>query len=182
MRLSDNRYEAIKQIVVRLFEDYNVCSTPISCFEIANRMGISVIPYSAFPPSKRNLFMQHSEDGCSGYDNGGWRIAYNDDQSRPYGRVNFTILHELGHIVLNHTEDSDYADKEADFFAKFAQCPPVLIHKLGIRDVGGIMNHFDISYGAACNALDYYNKWLRFGGNYYKDYEIRTCELFGFAV
>lgn len=94
----------------------------------------------------------------------------------------FTILHELGHIVLNHTEDSDYADKEADFFAKFAQCPPVLIHKLGIRDVGGIMNHFDISYGAACNALDYYNKWLRFGGNYYKDYEIRTCELFGFAV
>lgn len=60
--------------------------------------------------------------------------------------------------------------------------PPVLIHKLGIRDVGGIMNHFDISYGAACNALDYYNKWLRFGGNYYKDYEIRTCELFGFAV
>ena len=149
MRLSDNRYEAIKQIVVRLFEDYNVCSTPIS---------------------------------GSGYDNGGWRIAYNDDQSRPYGRVNFTILHELGHIVLNHTEDSDYADKGADFFAKFAQCPPVLIHKLGIRDVGGIMNHFDISYGAACNALDYYNKWLRFGGNYYKDYEIRTCELFGFAV
>ena len=52
---------------------------------------------------------------------------------------------------------------------------PVLIHKLGIRDVGGIMNHFDISYGAACNALYYYNKWLRFGGNYYKDYEIRTC-------
>ena len=62
MRLSDNRYEAIKQIVVRLFEDYNVCSTPISGFEIANRMGISVIPYSAFPPSKRNLFMQHSEE------------------------------------------------------------------------------------------------------------------------
>ena len=33
MRLSDNRYEAIKQIVVRLFEDYNVCSTPISGFD-----------------------------------------------------------------------------------------------------------------------------------------------------
>lgn len=44
MRLSDNRYEAIKQIVVRLFEDYNVCSTPISGFEIANRSGYQCDP------------------------------------------------------------------------------------------------------------------------------------------
>lgn len=57
MRLSDTRYEEIKQIVVRVFEDYAVCSTPISGFEIANRMGISVIPYSAFPAPKRNLFI-----------------------------------------------------------------------------------------------------------------------------
>ena len=182
MRLSNSRYEEIKKIVVRLFEDNDVRSTPISGFEIATRMGINIIPYSAFTPSKRVLAMKFSDDGFSGYEDGEWRIAYNDDPLRAYGRVNFTILHELGHIVLKHTEDSDLADTEADFFAKFAQCPPVLIHKLELTDVGGIMRHFDISYGAACYALAYYHKWLRYGGDYYKDYEIRTCQLFGFAV
>ena len=163
MRLSDNRYEAIKQIVVRLFEDYNVCSTPISGFEIANRMGISVIPYSAFPPSKRNLFMQHSEDGCSGYDNGGWRIAYNDDQSRPYGRVNFTILHELGHIVLNHTEDSDYADKEAlaeaMFFYEYAASKGdefLEAHNYSLEEIRDGIQQLaeDAGYGNIINMLD----------------------------
>lgn len=182
MRLSDARYEDIKRIIVQMYEATNVCSTPISGFEIATRMGISVIPYSAFVPSKKSLALTFSGDGFSAFDQGTWRIAYNDDRARPYGRVNFTILHELGHIVLKHTEDSDLADTEADFFAKFAQCPPVLIQKLGISDVGGIMEHFEISYGAACYALDYYHKWLRYGGSYYKDYEIRACKLFGFPA
>lgn len=180
--LSNARYEQIKRIVVQMFEEHGVRSVPISGFEIDNRMGISVIPYSAFTPSKRELALAFSEDGFSGYENGEYRIAYNDDPSKPYGRVNFTLLHELGHVVLGHTEGSELADKEADFFAKFAQCPPVLIHKLELSDVGGIMSHFDISYGAASYALDYYHKWLKYGGRFYKDYEIRTCQLFGLAI
>lgn len=180
--LSNARYEQIKRIVVQMFADYGVRSVPISGFEIANRMGISVIPYSALTPSKRALANMFSEDDFSGYENGEYRIAYNDDPSKPYGRVNFTLLHELGHVILGHTEGSELADKEADFFAKFAQCPPILIHKLGLNNVGGILNHFDISYGAACYALDYYHKWLKNGGRFYKDYEIRTCQLFGFAI
>ena len=180
--LSDARYEEIKEIVVLMFEKYGVRSIPISGFEIANRMGISVIPYSAFPPSKHASIIAFSEDGFSGFENGEYRIAYNDDPSKPYGRVNFTLLHELGHIVLGHTEGSELADKEADFFAKFAQCPPILIHKLKLSNVDSIMNHFDISYSAACNALCYYRKRLRYGSRYYKDYEIRTCQLFGIAI
>lgn len=180
--LSNTRYEQIKRIVVNTFEAYEVRSVPISGFEIAKRMGISVIPYSALTPSKRALAVEFSDDGFSGYDNGEYRIAYNDTPSKPYGRINFTLLHELGHVILGHTEGSDLADKEADFFAKFAQCPPVLIHKLGLSDVGGIMRHFDISFGAACYALDYYHKWLKYSGRYYKDYEIRTCKLFGLAI
>lgn len=183
MRLNDgNRYEEIKQVVVDLFEKCDVRCTPISGHEIAHALGINVIPYSAFPPSKRSMFMELSEDGCAGYEDGVWRIAYNDDPSRPYGRSNFTILREIGHIVLNHTEDSELADSEADFFAKFAQCPPVLIHKLGLKTVGDIMECFEISYGAACNALTYYHTWLRYHGSAYTEYEIRTCILFGIAV
>ena len=64
--LSNERYEKIKRIVVQMFEEYGVRSVPISGFEIANRMGISVSPYSAFTPSKRALALTFSKDGFSG--------------------------------------------------------------------------------------------------------------------
>ena len=86
-----------------MFEEYDVRCVPISGFEIAIRMGLFAFSYSAFTPSKRALALTFSEDGFSGYENGEYRIAYNDDPVKPYGRVNFTLLHELGHVVLGHT-------------------------------------------------------------------------------
>ena len=43
-------------------------------------------------------------------------------------RIRFTIMHEIGHIVLDHTEHSDLAESEANFFAKYALAPPPLVH------------------------------------------------------
>ena len=182
MRLSNDRYEEIKEAVVDLFERCAVHCTPISGYEIAINLGIKVIPYSALPSSKRLLAVRLCPDGFTAFEDGEWRICVNDDSQITYGRINFTILHEIGHIILGHTEDGELADAEADFFAKFAQCPPVLVHKLGLHNVGEIMTHFDISYGAACNAMSYYAKWLQYSGSYYTGYELRTCRLFGFAV
>ena len=182
IKLSNRRYEEIKRTVVELFERCAICHTPISGYEIAVNLGVKVIPYSALPMSKRTIALKAYPDGFCAFDSGEWWICVNDDRQIPYGRINFTLLHEIAHIVLGHTEDSELADSEADFFAKFAQCPPVLIHSFGLRDVGEIMNCFETSYGAACYALTYYQKWLHYGGTYYKDYELRTCKLFGIAM
>jgi len=91
-------------------------------------------------------------------------------------------MHEVGHIVLDHTEESELAEAEANFFAKYALAPPVLIHNSGLREPGEIADFFDISYQAATYALSFYRKWLQYGGQYYKDYEIMICDLFGIAV
>ena len=124
---------------------------PINGFEIAHKMGIKVIPYSAIAPSKRWPLIKKSEDGFSvEMDNGQWYIFYNDEKD--YGRVNHTIMHELGHIVLDHTEDSELAEKEVKFLAKYALAPPVLIHKLKLDDPESIAQIFEISYEAACYA------------------------------
>jgi hypothetical protein len=40
---------------------------------------------------------------------------------------------------------------------------------------------FQISLSAALNAFDYYQKWLRFGGDNYTEYEIQLLELFEVA-
>lgn len=56
--LSHARYEEIKQIVVDLFVKYDVCCVPVNGFELATKMGIKVIPYSAIPESKRWLLLK----------------------------------------------------------------------------------------------------------------------------
>ena len=181
IRLSWKRCEEIKRIVVKMFQDYGVSCVPINGFEIAAKMGIKVIPYSAFPDVVRCLMIKKSEDGFSvELDSGEWRIYYND--AKDYGRVNNTIMHELGHIVLDHTEDSELAEKEVKFFAKYALAPPVLIHKFKLTDVYEVMRIFEISFEAAAYAYDYYQKWLEYGSCEYTDYELVTLNLFSLAV
>ena len=63
--LSHARYEEIKQIVVDMFVKYDVSCVPVNGFELATKMGVKVIPYSAIPEDKRWLLLKKSEDGFS---------------------------------------------------------------------------------------------------------------------
>ena len=47
LRLPDEVYEDIKEQIVALFCDYDIKCTPISAFEIATKLGLTVWPYSA---------------------------------------------------------------------------------------------------------------------------------------
>ena len=107
IKLSDERYEEIKLIVVRMFVEYGISCAPINGFEIAHKMGVKVIPYSAIAPGKRELLIKESEDGFSVQrTNGQWYIYYNDEKN--YRRINNTIMHEIGHIcILQSPADSD---------------------------------------------------------------------------
>lgn len=177
IRLSDERYEEIKNIVVKLFVKYGVCCVPVNGFELATKMGIKVLPYSAITEGKRRFFLKKSEDGfCVEKNLGEWYVYYNDEKD--YGRINNTIMHEIGHIALDHTEDSELAEKEVKFFAKYALVPPVLVHKLQIDNPEDIANIFEVSYEAACYAYSYYQKWLQFGSVDYTDYELILLDLF----
>ena len=62
IRLSDERYEEIKQIVVRMYEEYDISCVPINGFEIASKMDIKVIPYSAYPEATQRLLLKKSDD------------------------------------------------------------------------------------------------------------------------
>lgn len=175
--LSAVRCEEIKRIVVDMFEKYDVCCVPVNGFELATKIGINVIPYSAISEGKRWLLMKKSEDGFSVEKSfGEWYIYYND--KKEYGRINHTIMHEIGHVILDHSEDSELAEKEVKFFAKYALVPPVLVHKLNVNSPVEIETIFDVSYEAACYAYAYYKKWLRFGLSDYTDYEKTTLNLF----
>ena len=175
-RLSDNRCEEIKKIVVDTFVRLNIRCVPISGFEIAIKLGAKIIPYSSQTEEAHQLMMLRSEDGFTMKYDGLWYIFYNDKKG--YGRINNTLTHESGHIVLNHSSESDLAEAEANFFAKYAIAPPVLIHELGLKDYTEVYDRFDISLEAAMYAYNYYRKWLTYGNKDYTDYELRLLQLF----
>ena len=178
-RLSEERLEEIKECFVNMYEKYDVACIPISAFEIATRMGVTVVPYSTYNERAQNLMLKKSEDGfVVEKKDGSFFIFYHDKKG--YGRINNTIMHEIGHIILKHSEDSELADKEVKFFAKYALAPPVLIHKL--KDAFSVSNVFNISYEAAGYALSYYQKWLQYGGRNYTSYELKTLEMFQEAI
>jgi len=56
-------------------------------------------------------------------------ILYND-QIENRGRVNFTLAHELGHVYLGHTDESQRNQREADRFAAALLMPEAVIRFL----------------------------------------------------
>lgn len=182
MKLADEIYEFIKQEVIDLFVRYDVKCTPISGFELAQKMGIIVIPYSGLPERKLQAATQLSFDGFYVEPGDGKEyIFYNDTQG--YERSNMTILHEIGHCVLGHNETTtpNIAEQEANFFAKYAIAPPPLVHRFRPAYPEDIQKHFFISYEAACNALNYYHKWLEYGEADYTAYELTLLHQFSVA-
>ncbi len=180
IRPSDERYEKIKTMVVDTFKKYKISCVPVNGYEIAKKMEIKIVFYSSLEKKKLIAAAKISLDGFSLYNNGEWTIFLNDIEN-DYRRQNNTLLHEIGHIVLDHTEDSELADKEANFFAKYALVPPILVYKWNLTTANEIKERFEVSQQAAEYALDYYHKWYYHSG-IIKPYEIELAKLFGFDL
>ncbi|MCL2617858.1 MAG: ImmA/IrrE family metallo-endopeptidase [Defluviitaleaceae bacterium] len=78
-------------------------------------------------------------------------ILYNAEQYSQ--RLRFTMLHEVGHIVLSHTRNAQREEAEANAFASQFLMPGAIITELGRRgyaaDSGLFSRIFDVSAAAA---------------------------------
>ena len=179
MRLSDSRYEYIKLKVVKLFVDYNITCIPIDGFALARKMGITLVAYTSLSSEKKAFACQVSPDGFYVVSTDGYEyIFYND--AKDYARSNMTILHEIGHAVLEHDErvPPEIAEAEAGFFAKYAFSAPPLVHQFHPSSPEDITRVFGNSHEAAVYAYEYYQKWLQYSGVSYKSYELRLVNQF----
>ena len=172
MRLADERYEQIKGVVAETLELCEVRSYPIDVSAMARTVGFELCPYSRLGDRGQRAALAISPNGFKfdlwdGEPGGAeWRIYYNDAQ--PVERQRFTILHEIGHIVLGHRQASELAEAEANFFAKYAIAPPSLVHATHPRDFMDIAETFGTSAECALNSWNYYQKWRchSVGGDY----------------
>lgn len=185
MRLKNSVYEYIKEEVIDLFIRYDIQCIPISGFELAAKMGIVLVPYSALSTAKKLAAQKVSPDGFYWEPGDGKEyIFYNDQMS--YERCNMTILHEIGHAVLGHLEDTDpeEAESEAAFFAKYAVAPPPLIYKVQPESPEELAEVFCISFEASWYAWKYYCNWKRFHLAYgrFTAYEVKLNKLYGITA
>lgn len=184
MQLPSRRYEEITKIVIEMFKKFDVRNIPIDCFEIALKMGVILKPYSVLDGNSLIKALGISDDGfcifqpagVGPFSFGQWYIFYND--SKPPKRIRFTLMHEIAHIVLDHTEPSDLAEAEANFFAKYALAPPPLVHKVLPEDYLELGSSFELSNECAMYSFNYYKKWLRHGGECYKEIELDLIDQF----
>lgn len=179
MRLSDSRYEEIKTEVASLYRRCGYDTIPVDPLAIAGRLGVVVIRYSSLGGAGENAARQKSPSGFTfileGHDGDRPRFIYYNDR-HPMGRQRFTLLHEIGHVVPGHLGESEIAEAEANFFAKFAIAPPSLVNVIGPSDYMDIADAFGLSAECALNSWTYYRRWLCSGGE--KPYERTLRDLF----
>jgi len=141
---------------------------PIMVMDITNKMGIKLRPYSQLTPRElsglKKLLGPKLKDGfwLNGSKNGVRvdNIFYND-AIQPIERQKFTVAHELGHAVLDHSEESDLAEAEANLFASYILAPPELIHLIQPEDYIDIASKFQLSKSCASFAFNRYKRWLK---------------------
>ena len=174
-----------------MYEECEVHEFPINAFDIAKKLLYNVIPYSKLPVLQRAKCRALSKDGCSEltineatgmYE---YNIYYNDEVSMLDSRIQFTIMHEIGHIRLGHLDedaDKDEATKEseANFYASYSIAPPPMVDCYHVESPIELSIRFNTSGEMAWYAYERYTKWLNCS-NFYTDYEIHMMSLFGVA-
>ena len=179
MLLDDETYEEIKGEVAHYLVRCGM-SYPLDAGVFARRMDIDFVPYSTLGRDAYIAAMKTSRDGFLCEKNcGPAYIFFNDERMKE--RQDMSMLHEIGHQVLDHNSTPNKSDEvkesEAKFFAKYAKAPMPLIHLLPMKTVETIQKAFGLSCEAAGYALDNYKKWLEHFDGTYKDYELKILAL-----
>jgi len=183
------RYEKIMDSVRSFFIKENISSFPIDPFEIIRKNKWGLMTYSEIAEDT-GLSIEmvvkgcQSEDGYIIRDNDNYCIAYNDTITTP-GRIRFTLMHEIGHIYLNHLVDfnetmlkrsrltrSKYEilEREAHAFARNSLAPAILTNVIIARNPADVkyslMSHFGITYSAAKTRLEFLRWDLKWASKY----------------
>lgn len=147
----------INMAILEVYKKCDIKAFPIDCTEILYCYGFKVFTYTYLKDQNPRLYelsRNYSSDAfkCDNV------IAYNDKM--PNGRVRFSLMHELGHYILEHNKETPDCEDEADLFASHILAPRIAIHKKNCRTAEQIHDTFGLSYCASNRALLDYRNWF----------------------
>lgn len=141
-------YDNIKYSVYDVFERCSINKLPFDCMFIISELGYSCVKYSELNAESLAACLTLSDDAHT-IDG---KIYYNDKM--PKRRIRFSLMHELGHLMLDTHDES-----EANNFASAILAPSMAVYYSGIKNVRELSNLFDISLECAKYALETCIKW-----------------------
>lgn len=148
---------------VTLLQDLGISRYPMSVQDLAEGLGIELVKYSSLSEEERALAKAASDDAfhvrtANFYET---RIVL-DDRGAYYFRSRFSGAHEVGHIWLEHREDTVDREAEANYFAGYILVPHPLV--LSASAPGSISDLFGVSGQCADFAQDQARVRLGEGG------------------
>ena len=169
----------IQEAVLTVFKDCDIHSFPIDCFNIVQHYGYRIIKYSSLSKKKKAACLKLSEDACIIEDG----LYYNDEM--PDRRVRFSIMHELGHHILNSSEEAN-----ANHFASYILAPRIAVHYSECKNNSDVANLFCISLESADYAYQDYKRWRRIASykmssidwDTYKHFWNEDCGKFVYSI
>ena len=109
--------------VVKAYEfvENNIIEFPIKPFDLIKKFKWGLLTYEKMAYDNNCTIKDICEclgtDGYSIYNGNNYTIAYNNT-IKSQGRINFTLMHEIGHIILHHHKDFDVTEVLEDNFTK----------------------------------------------------------------
>ncbi len=186
MKLEDARYEQIKREIANFLEDYDVKEFPIDVFAIAKKMKAKVDRLSEISEkylgNPNGYLRREHPDSFVTYDSESQQfIIYIDDLGTRERRQRFSMAHELMHIILGHSEQSEKNESEANYGATYLLAPASL--SLIEPDNGILLDPdivselFEVSASEAKIIVRYYSNRLSLHDLSEKDYEKTINDL-----
>lgn len=143
--------------IIEIFQKCNVKSFPLDCENIVNILGCKLYRYSELPEVKRQGCLQVSNESMKIHN----RIYYNDELMSE-GRARFSIMHELGHIILGHGEYRNAVlEAEANYFASNIFAPRMAVHYSQCKRPKHVVKQFGLTFEAATYVLEDYDRWYQ---------------------
>lgn len=120
------KYQYSRNLAWEILLKERVRQLPVEIIPICKHMGIRVLRYSDMPTLRFN-------DGGAFAEIGGKMYIFYDDTVSPE-RQRFTIAHELGHIIMQHSGAEDN-EAEANVFASRLLMPACVLYACEVKTV-----------------------------------------------
>ena len=174
-------YRNIEKLAVNLYQDLKIRDTAFDVFNVAAKKGYKLLTHSSLKKKIREYLRTNGYDAVNYYDARTKRYVIIYDDKPSLQRQRFSIMHEIGHILLGHKQESDLARIQANYFAAYALAPSPLIHLYDIEDYVELAEVFNISHECAMLCASRYNNWLQYGDKKFLPYEEELIKLFDVA-
>ena len=176
MYCSGEDYQKVDEVALRLRMDYCHFEKRLDVFKLAKQLNMILIKYSSLTKEQLNSILNKEElkDGftiiqkCKGEYK--FYTFYND--SIGAARIRLTIAHEIKHVVFLETNPTEKEEALANHFARYILAPTCLVMEY-VEKYSPIelIDDFDISFEAACNAYNHAERRLRYNKQKLDDFE-----------